>query len=189
MSDVTELLLQWNSGDENARAALIDRVYDELNAIAARYLAGEEAAELQPNSLVHECYLRLVDMDRVAWQGRAHFLAMAARLMRQILVDEARRRKAVKRDGGLQVTLSGVHPIIDQPTTNALALHEALERLAEADPERARLVELRYFGGLTVEETAEVLGISPATVKRSWEVARGWLYREMTRDRTRSGQS
>lgn len=185
MSDVTQLLLRWNSGDDEARAALIDHVYAELNHIATRHLSREGVAhDLQPNALVHECYLRLVDLDRVAWQGRAHFLAMAARLMRQILVDEARRRNAVKRDGGVQVTLSGIAPEASQPTTNALALHEALNRLEEADPERARLVELRYFGGLTIEETAEVMGTSPATVKRSWEVARGWLYRELCAERT-----
>ncbi len=180
MSDVTQLLLRWNSGDDEARAALIERVYAELNQIATRHLAREVFAhDLQPNALVHECYLRLVDMDRVEWQGRAHFLAMAARVMRQVLVDEARRRNAAKRDGGVQVTLSGISSAANQPTTNALALHEALERLAETDPQRAHLVELRYFGGLTIEETAEVLGISPATVKRSWDVARGWLYREL----------
>lgn len=185
MSDVTQLLLQWNGGDEEARAALIELVYTELNQIASRHLSREGGVQdLQPNALVHECYLRLIDLDRVAWQGRAHFLAMAARLMRQILVDEARRRNAAKRDGGIQVTLSGISPIANQPTTNALGLHEALNRLAEADPQRARLVELRYFGGLTIEETAEVMGTSPATVKRSWEVARGWLYRELCAERT-----
>lgn len=184
MSEVTQLLLRWNSGDEEARAALIEHVYAELNQIATRHLSREDAAhDLHPNALVHECYLRLVDLDRVEWQGRAHFLAMAARLMRQILVDKARHRNASKRDGGVQVTLSGISPAADQPTTNALALHEALNRLAKADPQRAWLVELRYFGGLTIEETAEVMGISIATVKRSWEVARGWLYLELGAER------
>ncbi len=185
MSDVTKLLLQWNSGDHNARESLIEEIYAELNSIAARHLANErQVVELQPNSLVHEAYLRLIDMNRVQWQNRAHFLAIAAKVMREILVDKARKRNAAKRDGGIQVTLSGVYAAADAPTTNALALHEALERLAEADPDRARLVELRFFGGLTIEECAEILEVSPATIKRSWEVARGWLYRAMQKDRT-----
>jgi RNA polymerase sigma factor (TIGR02999 family) len=180
LADVTELLLQWNDGNEQARASLIRRVYSELKSIAEGHLAAEGYNfELQPHSLVHEAYLRLVNMNRIAWQNRAHFLAMAARIMRQVLVDQARRRRAVKRDGGLQVSLSGLFPALEDPTTDALMLHEALERLANADPERARLVELRFFGGLTIEETAEALGMSPATVKRNWEVARGWLYRSM----------
>lgn len=180
MSDITELLLQWNSGDEEARAALVESLYSELTSIAARFTAGEgNLPDLQPTALVHEAYLRLVDMDRVAWRNRAHFLAMAATVMRQIIVDEARKRDSAKRDGGMQVTLSGIFPTLQEPSTDALMLHEALERLAEVDADRARLVELRYFGGMTIEETAEVLGISPATVKRNWEVARGWLYRAM----------
>lgn len=180
MSDVTQLLQQWNAGDEAARAALIEKIYAELTTIAARHLTNERhVVELQPHSLVHEAYMRLVGMDRVKWQNRTHFLAMAARIMREILVDEARRRKAVKRDGGSRLTLTGIGLSQNDPPTDALMIHEALERLAEVDPDRARLVELRFFGGLTIEETAEVLGISPATVKRSWEVARGWLYRAL----------
>lgn len=185
MSDVTELLLLWNSGDEDARSSLIEKIYAELNAIAARHLANErQVIELQPNSLVHEAYLRLVDMNRIEWQSRAHFLAIAATIMREILVDKARKRKASKRDGGQQITLSGSFLAIKEPTTDALMLHDALERLAEADPERAYLVELRFFGGMTIEETAEVMGKSPATVKRNWEVARGWLYRAMNKGET-----
>ena len=187
MSDVTKLLLQWNSGDESARASLMESIYAELNAIAARHLANERhVVELQPNSLVHEAYMRLIDMNRVQWQNRAHFLAMAAKIMREILVDKARQRNAVKRDGGQRVTLSGLALSQDNPPTDALMIHEALERLAEADPERARLVELRFFGGLTIEETAEIMGTSPATVKRSWDVARGWLYRAM-KEKQRGG--
>lgn len=185
MTNVTELLLRWNSGDESARASLIDTIYEELNAIAARHLANERhVVELQPNSLVHEAYLKLIDMNRIEWQNRAHFLAMAARVMREILVDKARQRNAAKRDGGQQITLSGLFLSIDEPATDALMIHEALERLAEVDPDRAYLVELRFFGGMTIEETAEVLGKSPATVKRSWEVARGWLYRAMNKSKT-----
>ena len=180
MPDVTELLLQWNSGDQEARKSLIDLIYSELNTIAARHLANErQVVELQPNSLVHEAYLRLVDMNRIEWQNRAHFLAIAAKVMREILVDKARKRNAAKRDGGQQITLSGAYLAVDEQPTDALMLHEALERLAEADPERAYLVELRFFGGMTIEETAEVIGKSPATVKRNWDVARGWLYRAM----------
>lgn len=180
MGDVTELLLLWNSGDEKAHEYLIDRIYGELNAIATRCLANERRdVELQPNSLVHEAYMKLIDENRVQWQNRAHFLAIAATVMRRILVDRARQRNAAKRDGGQRITLSGVALASDDPPTDALMIHQALERLAEVDPERARLVELRFFGGLTIEETAEVLGKSPATVKRSWDVARGWLYRSM----------
>ncbi len=179
MSEVTELLQRWNGGDADARQAVIERIYDELGAIAGRYLAGERAAvDLQPTALVHEAYMRLVDIDRIEWQGRAHFLAMAARIMREFLVDAARRRNAAKRDGGIQVTLAGIAGD-GQPATEILALNEALERLAAADPDRALLVELRFFGGLTIEETAAVLELSPTAVKRSWRVARGWLYQQM----------
>ncbi len=186
MSDVTELLLQWNSGDEAIRASLIDIIYAELNSIAARHLANERhELELQPNALVHEAYLKLIDMNRIEWQNRAHFLAIAAKVMRNILVDRARQRNASKRDGGRQVTLSGISGDVDNPPTDTLMIHQALEQLAEIDPERARLVELRFFGGLTIQETAEILGTSPATVKRNWEVARGWLYRALKEGRTR----
>ncbi len=182
MADVTELLLQWNSGDEIARAELMQEIYSELRGIAARHLAGERnQGELQPSALVNEAYLRLIDMNRIEWQSRAHFMAMAARIMREILIDESRKRNAAKRDGGIQVTLSGIFAAVDSPTTNALMIHEALERLAEADPDRAWLVELRFFGGLTIDECAEILEVSPATVKRSWEVARGWLYRAINK--------
>ncbi len=180
MSDATALLLQWNSGDENARASLIKEVYTELTGIAAAHLSRERSVvELQPAALVHEAYLRLIDLNRVQWQNRAHFLAMSARIMREVLIDHARKRGAVKRDGGIQVTMSGLPADNAAQSTNAMMLHNALEELAAVDPERARLVELRFFSGMTIQETAEVLGLSPATVKRSWEVARGWLYRSM----------
>jgi RNA polymerase sigma factor (TIGR02999 family) len=183
LAEVTELLLSWNNGDDEVRNDLINAIYRELNVIAARQLSRErDVVELQPNTLVHEAYIRLIDMDRVAWQNRAHFLAIAAKIMREILIDAARKRKAAKRDGGIRVTLSGAMPAHNDPGTDALTLHEVLERLAESDPDRARLVELRYFGGLTIEETAEVMNISPATVKRSWDVARGWLYRALKKD-------
>ncbi len=179
MSEVTELLQRWNSGDADAREAIMERIYGELGGIARRYLADERAAvDLQPTALVHEAYMRLVDFDRIEWQGRTHFLAMAARVMREFLVDAARRRNAQKRDGGIQVTLAGVDGEAEQ-ATEILVLNEALERLAKADPDRALLVELRFFGGLTIEETASVLEMSPTAVKRSWRVARGWLYQQI----------
>lgn len=179
-SDVTALLLRWNGGDEEAREALVDRVYDELLRIAASHLAGERSKlDLQPEALVHDAYLRLIDMDRIDWRNRAHFLAIAARVMRRILIDEARQRHAAKRDGGLQVTMTGRLAVADRLGTDVMMLHEALEQLAKVDPERAQLVELRFFGGLTNDEAAEVLGKSPRTLKRHWEVARGWLYRAM----------
>lgn len=178
MTDTTGLLLQWNSGDEDARDQLLDRMYQELTRIASHHLARERVRQLQPQALVHEAYLKMVDLERVEWQNRAHFLGMAARIMRQILIDEARKRNAAKRDGGVRVTLSGLSAA-NSPDTDVLMLHDALEKLAEVDAERAQLVELRFFGGLTIQETAQVLGSSPATVKRHWEVARGWLYRLM----------
>ncbi|MEM8981432.1 MAG: ECF-type sigma factor [Pseudomonadota bacterium] len=183
MSEVTELLKQWNSGDSEAREQIVEHVYAELGRIARKYLARESnAADIQPTMLVHEAYMRLVDIDRIDWTGRAHFLAMAARVMRDFLVDEARKRRSLKRDGGVRVTLADVGSSLEQPPTDILALNDALERLSKADPDRALLVELRFFGGLTIEETAAVLDLSAATVKRSWQVARGWLYREINRD-------
>lgn len=180
MSDLTELLQHWHTGDNAARGELLQRVYSELHHIASKHLSGERANPLvQPTVLVNEAYLKLSKLNRIEWQNRSHFLAMAARAMREFLVDEARRRVAAKRDGGVQVTLHDSDHRAETPKTDMLALNEALERLAKADPDRALLVELRFFGGLTVEETAEVLGQSPATVKRSWQVARAWLYQQM----------
>lgn len=182
MADVTALLLRWNSGDKAPREALLEHLYTDLTEIAARHLAGEKhVVELQPHALVHEAYLRMVDLNQVDWKDRAHFLSMAARVMRRILIEHARARGAAKRDGGVRVTLTGLSASVEEPRTDVLMLNEALERLAEIDPERARLVELRFFGGLTIPETAEVLGSSPATVKRQWEVARGWLFRTLRR--------
>ncbi len=188
MTDTTALLLQWSDGEHEARDELLARVYRELTQLAARHLARESRpSTVQPHALVHEAYLRLVDMNRVQWQNRAHFFGIAARLMRQILIDQARRRDAAKRDGGVRVTLSDLALDQGQPDTDVLMLHQALEKLAAIDPDRAHLVELRFFGGLTIEETAECLGSSPATVKRHWEVARGWLYRAMTSSGEDSG--
>lgn len=181
MSDVTVLLHKLNAGDPAARETLLEQIYGDLTAIAARRLAAERHEhELEPQALVHEAWLRMAELERIAWRDRAHFLAMAARVMRQVLVDAARKRNAWKRDGGIQVTLSGLPSPDPDSSTDVLQLHEALERLAEIDPQRAELVELRYFGGLTIDETAELLGSSPATVKRNWDVARGWLFHAMS---------
>ncbi len=178
MTDVTALLLRWRD-DPTAEQALLEAMYDELQRIAASQLANERhVEELQPGTLVSEAYLRLIELKRIEWQDRAHFLAMAARLMREILIDQARKRGAMKRDGGLRVTMTGIKGD-SLPSTNVLMIHDALEALTEIDPKRARIVELRFFGGLTIEETATALEISPATVKRNWEVARGWLFKTL----------
>lgn len=178
MGDVTVLLGQFAANESPAQSALFEAIYPELTAIATRHLAREShEIELEPHALVHEAYLRMLELERITWQDRAHFLAAAAGTMRRVLIDAARRRGAHKRDGGLRITLTGLYLRGHTQTTDMQSLHEALARLAEVHPEHARLVELRYFGGLSLEELAEVLGRSPATVKRSWSVARAWLYR------------
>lgn len=176
--NLTQWLSAWRQGDEAARDRLIHAVYPELRAIAQRQIAGERAGHtLQPTALVNEAYLRLEGLDRIQWSDRVHFVRMAARTMREVLVDHARRRNAGKRNGGERVSLtesgalSGSGGEIDVE-----ALDRALRRLEEVDSGKARIVELRYFGGLTVEETAEALGMSPATVKRQWRAARIWLF-------------
>jgi len=172
---VTGMLLAWRAGEPGALDALLPVVYAELHRQAQRALRREAPGHtLQPTALVNEAYLRLVDQSRVSWQNRAQFFGVAARCMRRILV-------AAKRGGpGVRVEPGDADAAIDEPASLVAAVHEALERLAVLDPEQARLVELRYFGGLTIEETAEVLGISPATVKREWVVARAWLRRELS---------
>jgi RNA polymerase sigma factor (TIGR02999 family) len=173
----------WGAGDRAAGERLLPEVYAELRRCAARAMRRESAEHtLQATALVHEAYLRLVDQRRVQWQNRAHFFGIAAQVMRRILVDHARARHAAKRGGGAtQLTLGdgdAAAPAADG-ALDLLALHDALERLAGLDPEQARLVELRYFGGLSIEETAEALDVSPATVKREWALARAWLRREL----------
>jgi RNA polymerase sigma-70 factor, ECF subfamily len=184
-SDITALLLAWGAGDESAAERLLPAVYDELHRQASRAMRRENGEiTLQATALVHEAYLRLVDQRRVEWRNRAHFFGIAAQAMRRVLVDAARARHAEKRGGGMQqVTLIDAQHAVpgeEAQDVDVLALHEALERLAMLDPDQARLVELRYFGGLTIEETAEALGVSPATTKREWAVARAWLRRELT---------
>jgi RNA polymerase sigma factor (TIGR02999 family) len=175
--EVTALLSAWRRGDDGARDRLVAIVYPELRAMADRQLRGERSNHtLQPTALVNEAYLRLSGLDRIDWQDRAHFVRMAARLMREILVDHARRRDAAKRDGGQRITLTGLELPADEPALDVVALDGALARLEQIDPDKARLVELRYFGGLTIEETGEAMGLSPATVKRHWQAARAWLF-------------
>ena len=177
--NVTQLLLAWGRGDEAARDELIPLVYDTLRRIARHHLRGERAGHtLQTTALINEAYLKLVEQS-VSWQSRAHFFGIAARLMRQILVDHARARQRLKRGGDRQqISLAAVEGAQEQ-AADLLALDEALETLTEVDPQRGRIVELRFFGGLTIEETAQVMGISTPTVERGWRAARAWLQAEL----------
>ncbi len=183
-SDVTQLLVAWGAGDPTAGERLLPAVYAELRRQAARAMRREGSEHtLQATALVHEAYLRLVDQHHVVWRNRAHFFGVAAQLMRRILVDHARSRHAAKRGGGMQQLALGDADAAASPAADdgvdVISLHEALERLAALDPAQARLVELRYFGGLNIDETAQALDISPATVKREWATARAWLRREL----------
>jgi RNA polymerase sigma factor (TIGR02999 family) len=179
---VTELLLAWSAGDPKAFDALLPVVYSELRRQAELAMRHEGAGHtLQPTALVHEAYLRLVDTARVPWQNRAQFFGIASKCMRRVLVDHARARGAAKRGGAVvRSELADADAVVDEPASMVIAVHEALDRLAALDPDQAKLVEMRYFGGLTIEETAAALDISPATVKREWAVARAWLRRELT---------
>jgi RNA polymerase sigma factor (TIGR02999 family) len=181
--DVTTLLARWSSGDAGALEQLTPIVYDELRRIARRHLARERKDHtLQSTALVHEAYLRLIGGSGSEYQNRQHFFAVAAQVIRRVLVDHARAVNAAKRGGGAQKIVLEDQPEASAPAENVaevLALHEALERLAAFDPQQARIVELRYFAGLSIEETAEVIGVSPATVKRDWVMARAWLAREL----------
>ena len=175
---VTRLLLDWTTGDGRAREEMLPLVYDELRRLAAGYLARERPGHtLQPTALVHEAYLRLIDQHQVDWRNRAQFVGLAAVMMRRILVNHARDRAAAKRGGDVQkVPLSGIEPAGLTPEVDVLVLHEALERLHTHDERKSRIVELKFFGGLTTAEIAEVLQTSPATVERDWSFARAWLY-------------
>jgi RNA polymerase sigma factor (TIGR02999 family) len=186
-SDVTRAFLRWRQGDEDALNALLPLVYDEMRRLAGSYLRNEGSGHtLQPTALAHEAYIRLLDQRQVSWQNRAHFMGLAAQAMRRILVDHARRRDAQKRGGGaVRVTLEDADAAgealasalpLDVP---AEELDQALDRLARLDERQARVVELRFFTGLSIEETGEALGVSPATVKRDWTLARAWLHREL----------
>lgn len=180
--EVTQLLVRWNEGDSSARDALIPLVYEELRRVAKKNLAGQSSDHtLQPTALVHEAYLRLVSRKAANWQGRTHFFALAAQMMRQILVDHARKRAAAKRGGNaVSVLVDEASAVTREPSVDVLVLDNALTRLAELDPRQSQIVELRFFGGLSLEETARSIDISPATAKREWSTARLWLYQAMT---------
>ena len=184
---VTELLLAWGDGDQTALEQLIPLVHAELRRIAARYMARERAGHtLQPTALVNEVYLKLVDVERVRWQNRAHFLAVAARLMRRILVDVARSRRYRKRGGDVEHVAFDESAAIDIGRGHdMLALDDALDELARVDARQCQIVVMRFFAGLTVEEIATVIDVSPATVMRDWKLAKSWLLREL--DRTNRG--
>ena len=181
--DITQLLHQLRRGNRDAEAELVPLIYDELRRLAGRYLRQERPDHtLQPTALVHEAYLRLIQQPEINWQNRSHFYAVAARLMRRILVDHARGHRARKRGGQAQrIDLEQALVFVDQHTTEMLALDEALDRLAAFDERQSRIVEMRFFAGLKEDEIADVLGISTRTVMREWNVARAWLYGEMSR--------
>ncbi|HJW92760.1 MAG TPA: sigma-70 family RNA polymerase sigma factor [Thermoanaerobaculia bacterium] len=182
MSEVTQLLRDWSEGREGARNELLDLVYEPLRLIAERHLHRERQGHtLQPTALVHELYLRFVDQRRVDWRDRTHFFAVAAQVMRRILVDYARRRNSEKRGGSmLPITLTAALDAAAEENFDVVALDLALENLAAIFPQQAKIVELRFYGGLTLDETAEALGISAATVSREWTMARAWLRRALT---------
>ena len=179
--DVSAILRAWSDGDQQALDRLTPIVYDELRRLARRYMRRERPGHsLQTSALVNEAYMRLVDYKRMQWQNRAHFFAVSAQLMRRILVDHARRRN-LKRGGGVpHVSLDDAATVTDDAATDLVALDDAMNTLARLDPRKVRVVEMRFFGGLSVEETAEVLKVSPITVMRDWSSAKAWLYRELT---------
>jgi RNA polymerase sigma-70 factor, ECF subfamily len=180
---ITQLLAHLSDGDEAAAAKLMPLVYDELRSLAARHLRSERPNHtLQPTALVHEAYLKLIDQTRVDWQGRTHFFAVGAKIIRRILVDHARQHKRFKRGGGAaRVTLDDAVALAPQREEQILALDEAMEKLAKLDARQAQVVEMRFFGGLSVKEVAAQLGVSTRTVEGDWTMARAWLLRELSR--------
>jgi RNA polymerase sigma-70 factor (ECF subfamily) len=180
--NITGLLVAWGHGDQDALDALVPLLQQELHRVAARQMAGERPGHiLQPTALVNEVYLRLVNRHDVEWQDRAHFFAVAARIMRRILVDAARNRGRAKRGGdALQVSLAEVPDVAVPATQNVVALDDALKTLESLDPRQSQVVELRFFGGLSLEEAAEALRVSVGTVRRDWSLAQAWLYRELS---------
>jgi RNA polymerase sigma-70 factor (ECF subfamily) len=181
--EVTQLLIDWGNGNQAALDKLTPLVYEELRRLAHRYMSRERQGHtLQTTALVGEAYLRLAGAEGVRWQNRTHFFAISANLMRRILVDHARAHAYAKRGGGARrVTLDEAAVVSAESAAEVVALHEALDELARIDPRQSRIVELRYFGGLTIEETAQALDLSPATVKREWSTARAWLYKEISK--------
>jgi RNA polymerase sigma-70 factor, ECF subfamily len=178
------MLVKLTEGNTEVLEGLLPLIYNELRSLANNYLRRERADHtLQPTALVHEAYLRLVDQKNVKWQNRAHFFGVAANIMRRILVDHARRHTANKRGGGIekQQLEEEIIVVSDEKSVELLALDDALEQLAKVDPQKSRIVELRYFGGLSVEETAEVMGVSAITIKRQWRMAKAWLYGQISR--------
>ena len=180
--EVTQLLKAWTAGDQNALEKLTPLVYEQLHRVARRYMAGQRPGHtLQTTALVNEAYVRLVDCSRVNWQDRAHFLAVSAQLMRRILIDFARSRSYQKRGGDVaHLSLEDAPPLSHEPDANVVALDDALKVLAEIDRRKSEVVELKFFGGLSVKEIAEVLKVSTETVVRDWRLARAWLLRELS---------
>ena len=188
-SEVTRLLLDWSNGDRAAFDQLVPLVYDELHRLAHHYMRQERAQHtLQTTALVNEAYVRLIDQNSVHWQGRAHFFAIAAQMMRRILVDYARSRRYAKRGGeGHQVSFDESAIVSPQKGAELVAVDEALTDLAQHDARKSKIVELRFFGGLNIDETAEVMGISPTTVQREWRSAKAWLYHSMNQGTNNEG--
>lgn len=184
--DVTQILRDWSGGDEEAPERLMPLVYDEMRRLARTFLSRERYSHtLQPTALVNEAYLRLVDQTRVNWQNRAHFYGIASRMMRRVLIDHARAHATEKRGGSaIRLSLDDMQVPIEERAASFVALDEALKRLEELDERKCKVVEMRFFGGLSDEEIAEVLGVSTRTVLRDWKTARLWLYRELSADQT-----
>ena len=182
--DVTQLLIQATSGDRAAMDELLPRIYGELRRLAGGYFKNERGNHtLEPTALVHEAYLRLVDQSRVQWQSRAHFLGVAANMMRRILIDHARRHSAEKRGKGFEIIpLTAAQVAAEERNAEVIAVDTALQEMAKVDPQLSRIVELRYFGGLSIEETAGVMETSPATINRQWRLAKAWLHSQLAKD-------
>ena len=181
LQEISVILKDWSEGNRASADRLLSLVYDELRKIAGQYLRKEKSDHtLQPTALVHEAYIKLIDISDISWQDRAHFFAVSANIMRHILVDHARAKLAEKRGGDAhRISLEDADSLSSEPDIDLLAVDEALNELAKFDEQQSRIVELRFFGGLTIEETAHVAGISPATVKREWAMAKAWLHRKL----------
>jgi RNA polymerase sigma-70 factor (ECF subfamily) len=181
--DITDMLLDWGKGDKGALDRVMPLIYNELRRLAHRQMRRERAGDtMQTTSLINEAYLRLIDYERVQPQDRSHFFAIAAQAMRRILIERARSRRTAKRgSGGQKVSLDDAGDLVDDRAANLVALDDALTSLATIDPRKAQIVELKYFGGMTIDETAKALGVSTPTVERDWQMARIWLRREITR--------